>query len=165
MFGVFVGFSRIYLLGILIFKGLTALRLYKSFGITGLTAIVLTPSDSSIHKNVHVKYSSFFSYFHGTSIFWSDFRKKQSNIIFQEYPCSGSRVIPCGWASGWTDMTKIVVIMRTQLTSKHCTRLSLQLGNMVHASEKRIVEGSQKKGWVCLRSAKRKYKIEYEMNE
>jgi hypothetical protein len=34
---VFVGFSRIFLLGILIFKGLIARRLYKSFGIKGLT--------------------------------------------------------------------------------------------------------------------------------
>jgi hypothetical protein len=29
-------FSRIFLLGILIFKGLTALRRYKSFGVKGL---------------------------------------------------------------------------------------------------------------------------------
>jgi hypothetical protein len=34
--GVFVGFSRIFLLGILIFKGLTARRLYKSFDFKGL---------------------------------------------------------------------------------------------------------------------------------
>jgi hypothetical protein len=33
---VFVGFSRIFLLGILIFKGLTARRLFKSFGVKGL---------------------------------------------------------------------------------------------------------------------------------
>jgi hypothetical protein len=33
---VFVGFSRIILLGILIFKGLNARRLYKSFGVKGL---------------------------------------------------------------------------------------------------------------------------------
>jgi hypothetical protein len=33
---VFVGFSRIFLLGILIFKGLTALRFHKSFGSKGL---------------------------------------------------------------------------------------------------------------------------------
>jgi hypothetical protein len=33
---VFVGFSRIFLLGIWIFKGLTARRLYKSFGFKGL---------------------------------------------------------------------------------------------------------------------------------
>jgi hypothetical protein len=32
----FVGFPRIFLLGILIFKGLTARRLYKSFGVKGL---------------------------------------------------------------------------------------------------------------------------------
>jgi hypothetical protein len=31
-----VGFSRIFLLGILIFKGLTARHLYKSFGVKGL---------------------------------------------------------------------------------------------------------------------------------
>jgi hypothetical protein len=33
---LFVGFSRIFLLGILIFKGLTARRLYKPFGVKGL---------------------------------------------------------------------------------------------------------------------------------
>jgi hypothetical protein len=32
----FVGFSRIFLLGILIFKGITARRVYKSFGAKGL---------------------------------------------------------------------------------------------------------------------------------
>jgi hypothetical protein len=32
-------FLRIYLLGILIFKGLTARRLYKSFGVKGLSII------------------------------------------------------------------------------------------------------------------------------
>jgi hypothetical protein len=32
----FVGFSRIILLGILIFKGLIARRLYTSFGVKGL---------------------------------------------------------------------------------------------------------------------------------
>jgi hypothetical protein len=36
---VFVGFSRIFLLGILIFKGLNAGRLYKSFGVKGLSKI------------------------------------------------------------------------------------------------------------------------------
>jgi hypothetical protein len=36
---VFVGFSRIFLLGILIFKGLTARRLYKSFGVKGLSLV------------------------------------------------------------------------------------------------------------------------------
>jgi hypothetical protein len=35
----FVGFSRIFLLGILIFKGLTAQRLYKSFGVKGLNMV------------------------------------------------------------------------------------------------------------------------------
>jgi hypothetical protein len=35
--GVFVGFSRIFLVGILIFKGLTARRLYKLFGVKGLS--------------------------------------------------------------------------------------------------------------------------------
>jgi hypothetical protein len=34
--GVFVGFSRMFLLGVLIFKGLTARSLYKSFGDKGL---------------------------------------------------------------------------------------------------------------------------------
>jgi hypothetical protein len=34
--GVFVGFSRLFLLGILIFKSFTARRFYKSFGVKGL---------------------------------------------------------------------------------------------------------------------------------
>jgi hypothetical protein len=34
--GLFVGFSLIFLLGILIVKGLTARRLYKSLGVKGL---------------------------------------------------------------------------------------------------------------------------------
>jgi hypothetical protein len=34
--GIFVGFTCTFLLGILIFKGLTARRLYKSFGVKGL---------------------------------------------------------------------------------------------------------------------------------
>jgi hypothetical protein len=37
MIVAFVGFSRIFLPGILIFKGLTARHLYKSFGVKGLT--------------------------------------------------------------------------------------------------------------------------------
>jgi hypothetical protein len=37
MIGVLVGFSSIFLLGILIFKGRTARRLCKSFGVKGLT--------------------------------------------------------------------------------------------------------------------------------
>jgi hypothetical protein len=36
---VFVGFSRLFLLGILIFKGPNARRLYKSFGVEGLTTL------------------------------------------------------------------------------------------------------------------------------
>jgi hypothetical protein len=36
MVGVFVDFSRIFLLGILNFKVLTARRLYKLFGVKGL---------------------------------------------------------------------------------------------------------------------------------
>jgi hypothetical protein len=37
MIGVFIGFSRIFLLGVLFFKGRSARRLYKSFGVKGLT--------------------------------------------------------------------------------------------------------------------------------
>jgi hypothetical protein len=40
--GVFVGFSRIFLLEILIFKGFTARRLYKSFGVKGLMVTIHT---------------------------------------------------------------------------------------------------------------------------
>jgi hypothetical protein len=40
MIVAFVGFSRIFLLGILILKGLTLRRLYKSFGVKVLTTIM-----------------------------------------------------------------------------------------------------------------------------
>jgi hypothetical protein len=55
MIGVFVGFSRIFLLGILIFKGLTARRPYKSFGVKGLTdfqplsLVIITTELSPLH--------------------------------------------------------------------------------------------------------------------
>jgi hypothetical protein len=37
----FVGFSRIFFTGILIFKGLIARRLYRSFGVKGLITVML----------------------------------------------------------------------------------------------------------------------------
>jgi hypothetical protein len=40
MIVIFVGLSRIFLLGILIFKGLTARRLYKSFGVKRINATI-----------------------------------------------------------------------------------------------------------------------------
>jgi hypothetical protein len=40
MNNAFVGFSRIFLLGILIFKGLTERRLYKPFGVKGLNDLL-----------------------------------------------------------------------------------------------------------------------------
>jgi hypothetical protein len=41
-----------------------------------------------------------------TSISWQ-ISKKYANINFHENPSSGSQVIPCGWADGRTDMTKL----------------------------------------------------------
>jgi hypothetical protein len=50
---VFVCFSRIYLLGIVIFKGLTARRLYKSLGFKGLilNRIIMIQQDENSAKN------------------------------------------------------------------------------------------------------------------
>jgi hypothetical protein len=60
---VFVGFSRIFLLGILIFKGLTARRLYKSFGVKGLMDKSLKPyresKDSPVTRLVTTPTSPF----------------------------------------------------------------------------------------------------------
>jgi hypothetical protein len=41
MIDVFVAFSRIFLLGNLIFKGFTARRPYKSFGVKGLIHVFI----------------------------------------------------------------------------------------------------------------------------
>jgi hypothetical protein len=51
MRGVFFGFSRIFLLEILIFKGITALRLYKSFGVKGLMQGVSTQLKDAINMD------------------------------------------------------------------------------------------------------------------
>jgi hypothetical protein len=53
MIGVFVGFSRIFLLGILIFKGLTARRLYMSFDVKGLTAFKHRNTKQEQHEITH----------------------------------------------------------------------------------------------------------------
>jgi len=34
--------------------------------------------------------------------------KKYSYVKFHANPSSGSRVVPCGQADGWTDMTKFI---------------------------------------------------------
>jgi hypothetical protein len=47
--GVLVGFSCKFLLGILIFKGLTARRLCKSFGVKGLSG---RPPGKGVHYTV-----------------------------------------------------------------------------------------------------------------
>jgi C4-dicarboxylate transporter len=52
MIGVFIGFSCIFLVGILICKGLTARRLYKSFGVKGLMCtVLLQPGVTPIEVN------------------------------------------------------------------------------------------------------------------
>jgi hypothetical protein len=43
-----------------------------------------------------------------TPIFSKNF-EKSSNINIQENPSHGSRVVPCGWTDGQTDMTKLIV--------------------------------------------------------
>jgi hypothetical protein len=53
MIGVFVGSSSIFLLGILILIGLTARRLYKSFGVKGLNRPTKLPSPTfPVHYSV-----------------------------------------------------------------------------------------------------------------
>jgi hypothetical protein len=55
MIGAFVGFSRIFLLGILVFKGLSARRLYKSFGVIGLKKLRVLVSEVSERRNVIIQ--------------------------------------------------------------------------------------------------------------
>jgi len=39
---------------------------------------------------------------------------KYSNTKFNENPCNGSRVFPCGWTDRWmnwqTDLTKLIIV-------------------------------------------------------
>jgi hypothetical protein len=48
-----IGFSRIFLLGILIFKGLTVRRFYKSFGVKGLIIIPLILYKHKSKESLH----------------------------------------------------------------------------------------------------------------
>ena len=56
-----------------------------------------------MYIGLHVKYPLFLSDFNGTWIFSTDFRKKSSDIKFNENPPNGSRVVPCGRTDGQTD--------------------------------------------------------------
>jgi hypothetical protein len=56
--GVFVGLSRIFLLGVLIFKGLTARRPYKSFGVKGLIIVYINAIDNDRWIMTTGKYES-----------------------------------------------------------------------------------------------------------
>jgi len=49
---------------------------------------------------LHVKCRLFSSDFNKTLTFSTQFRKKYSDIKFDENPSSGSRVVPCGRADG-----------------------------------------------------------------
>jgi hypothetical protein len=49
MIGIFVSFSRIFLLRILIFEGLTARRLYRSFDVKGLSTKRIVLMTFNIH--------------------------------------------------------------------------------------------------------------------
>ena len=47
-----------------------------------------------------------------TSIFWTDFRKKQSKITFRESPSIESRIFPCGRTDRRGDTKKLIVALR-----------------------------------------------------
>jgi hypothetical protein len=49
------GFSRIFLLGILVFKGLTARRVYKSFGVKGLMIYSISVSEAKDFQHSYNK--------------------------------------------------------------------------------------------------------------
>jgi hypothetical protein len=38
--------------------------------------------------------------------------EKVANVKFHQNPSSGSRVVPCGYTDGRTDMTKLIVAIR-----------------------------------------------------
>jgi hypothetical protein len=58
--------------------------------------------------DLHAKYRLFLSDLMKLE-FSEQIFKKYPNIKFHENPCSGSRVVPCGWTDGWADMMKLMV--------------------------------------------------------
>jgi len=55
--------------------------------------------------------------------------EKYTNIKFHENPPSGSRVFPCGWPGGHTDVTKHIVAFRNiaNLPKNFCITLLLEI--------------------------------------
>ena len=54
--------------------------------------------------SLHVKCPLFLSDFNETLNFSTYFFKNTQSIKFHENPSSGSRVVPCGWTDGQTEM-------------------------------------------------------------
>jgi hypothetical protein len=63
-----------------------------------------------MYNGLRVKYPLFLSDFNENLIFSTNFRKIR--IPFHENPSSRSRVVPCWWTDGKTDMTKLLAAFR-----------------------------------------------------
>jgi hypothetical protein len=69
-------------------------------------------------KTSSCKVTDILSDFNETLIFSIDFRKKVSNLKFNQNPSSGSRFVPCGQTDGRTNIRRPIVafrILRTRL--------------------------------------------------
>jgi len=60
----------------------------------------------------NAKFTLFRSHFNEILTFWTDLKKKPSNIKFHENPSSGNRVVTCRHTDRRTDMTKLIVVFR-----------------------------------------------------
>jgi hypothetical protein len=89
--GVFVGFSRIFLVGILIFKGLTARRLYKSFGVKGLIRLLAEGRDVAVLLRAQIDSEEYIAYT-SMSTFGTDPGLKRQRSKFDHSPTSSDDV-------------------------------------------------------------------------
>jgi hypothetical protein len=96
---VFVGFSRIFLLGILIFKGLTARRLYKSFSVKGLIILSFDAevrAAESVNKQASIKINPLLSSAWKQGAIVDTLYSRQQKLSYSLYSISWTTEV-CHW--------------------------------------------------------------------
>jgi hypothetical protein len=110
-------------------------------------------------KNAHVTYSSILKYFHGTCIFWSDFLKSTQILYFMNIRVVGGELFYMD-GRAWRSLSlhANAANKSSRCTSQHAARKN-------GSCERKTNSGRESVERLCLRSAKRKDKVEYEMKE
>jgi hypothetical protein len=99
------GFSRIFLLGILIFKGLTARRLHKPFGVKGLIQRIWKNKRQFCHKCSYV---------------WLQYSLHNIVYLYKACPSESGKVSIVSWTIGTLVSTNKVIMCRQYVLHRYC---------------------------------------------